>query len=351
MGNKRRRSASSGSSDNEEDFINFKIWQLQQKKARIKSKRSSEEKLHSKNERGKKRQRDESSDTSSSSSSSGRSRRRIRVPFSPRGTGRCISVTRSLSQHDEHTERSPMPRGHEDEDPLVVDCNGNTVFLVLGPENKEEPHQDPLDNTDNEPKNEALDVTVCEKAPKCNTQIYSALNESGRKRDDKLRLTQTQIGIALAASAKVLSKLLKMEKTEDILSLIEGLSDCNRLLADWYHSESMSRRSIITGFSLQGLLPTYYKDALNNAKLDEWLFGEDLTKRIKEAKVMERNVTDLKSAKKARHDSRQGRKLTINVGAGRVTTTTANTTSPRDEKKNPTGDMCHPRRPTENISK
>ncbi|CAG9762733.1 unnamed protein product [Ceutorhynchus assimilis] len=400
MGNK-RRSASSGFSDNEEDFINFKIWQLQQKKAKIKSKRSSEEKLHSKNERGKKRQRDESSDTSSSSLSSGRSRRRIRVPFSPRGTGRCISVTRSLSQHDEHTERSPMPRGHEDEDPLVVDCNGNTVFLVLGPENKEEPHQDPLDNTDNEPKNEALDVTVCEKLgtrsndpvfgeplhdilasqyegliksglveedrndllkkyllpenckylepPKCNTQIYSALNESGRKRDDKLRVTQTQIGIALAASAKVLSKLLKMEKTEDILSLIEGLSDYNRLLADWYHSESMSRRSIITGFSLQGLLPTYYKDALNNAKLDEWLFGEDLTERIKEAKVMERNVTDLKSAKKARHDSRQGRKLTINVGAGRVTTTTANTTSPRDEKKNPTGDMCHPRRPTENI--
>nr|CAH7717094.1 unnamed protein product [Callosobruchus chinensis] len=97
-------------------------------------------------------------------------------------------------------------------------------------------------------------------APKLNAIVRQAINDSVVKRDERLTYKQTQIGVALSAIGSVISELL--EKQE---------ADLNK---EW-------------------------RDTLSQSISDEWLFGEDLEERIKQAKTIQQSSDQLKSTKRA----------------------------------------------------
>lgn len=107
-------------------------------------------------------------------------------------------------------------------------------------------------------------------APKLNEEVSSAISEAVIKRDARLADLQTQVGASLAAIGRVLSSMLEEEGGGD-RGNIRLLSDAGRLLANLHHSESNSRRDLI---SLN--LNRDLRHTINNATVDGWLFGDNL---------------------------------------------------------------------------
>lgn len=127
-------------------------------------------------------------------------------------------------------------------------------------------------------------------APKLNPMVTQAINESVIKRDERLSSKQFQIGVSLSAIGSVISELLeKQEGGEGNKAIIERLSDAGRLLSDLHHSESATRRDLV---SLN--LNKDWKDTLSQSVSDEWLFGDDLEDRLKNAKNIQQSSKQLK---------------------------------------------------------
>ncbi|XP_060534520.1 uncharacterized protein LOC132706939 [Cylas formicarius] len=133
--------------------------------------------------------------------------------------------------------------------------------------------------------------------PKLNVEMKSAINEGGKKRDERLMARQKEVGVALTAVARALSTLLfKPVKDEESLLLIETLSNAICILSKIHHSDSMYRRSAVLSLSLgPNGLQRCMKEALVNASLDCFLFGEDLSDTLKSAKAIGRSVADLRA--------------------------------------------------------
>ncbi|CAG9769949.1 unnamed protein product [Ceutorhynchus assimilis] len=116
-------------------------------------------------------------------------------------------------------------------------------------------------------------------SPKLNAEIRAALNEAGRKRDERLVACQKEVGIALTAVARAQSILLNRPyKDEETLSLIEHLGDT----------------SLLFSLNSNNFKPEL-REALAEVPLDTYLIGEDLGERIKTAKSFGKSVADLKA--------------------------------------------------------
>lgn len=73
-----------------------------------------------------------------------------------------------------------------------------------------------------------------------------AVGEAAKSRDARLATIQSQMGVALSALGKGLSKLINQESDNEIMRpYIEIISDAARILADIHHSQSLSRRSLV----------------------------------------------------------------------------------------------------------
>lgn len=70
---------------------------------------------------------------------------------------------------------------------------------------------------------------------------------------------------------------------------MQRLSDAGRLLSDIHHSETVSRRELVTMN-----LNKDWKDTLSESPMDEWLFGTDLEERLKTAKSLQATSKQLK---------------------------------------------------------
>lgn len=130
-------------------------------------------------------------------------------------------------------------------------------------------------------------------APKLNLVIKQAINDSVIKRDDRLSNKQAQLGASLSAIGMVISELLeKKEGGHDNKNMLERLSDAGRLLADLHHTESVTRKELI---SLN--LNKDWKGILAESLSEEWLFGDNLEERLKDAKSIQQSSNQLKIAK------------------------------------------------------
>ncbi|KAJ8964055.1 hypothetical protein NQ314_005196 [Rhamnusium bicolor] len=105
------------------------------------------------------------------------------------------------------------------------------------------------------------------------------------------------MGACMSAFGRALTLLLKEGKDEgeerNNLPLMELIGDAVRLIADLHHEESESRQNLI---SLN--LDKSLRDMLNNTSLDGWLFGDNLSDRLKTAKAIEKSGEELKTRKK-----------------------------------------------------
>lgn len=123
--------------------------------------------------------------------------------------------------------------------------------------------------------------------PKLNPEVASVIKSFVASRDTKMGELQNQIGTSLAALGQLLSDLLIVN--DGNTQHIQLLSDACRLLLDFHHKQSMSRRELVM-YDLKNDV----KDLLSSSNLDGWLFGEKLGDRLRVSKEVERSGLELK---------------------------------------------------------
>lgn len=125
------------------------------------------------------------------------------------------------------------------------------------------------------------------KAPKLNPEMKAALNEANFKKDFFSEAKQNQLSSCLTALGKVLDKALELNLNQDIL---KPLSDAGRLLCDYHHRESQSRR-----FAIMNTLNKETRNAVKDTKIDEYLFGSELADQLKSAKAISKSGSDMRT--------------------------------------------------------
>ncbi|KAL0881977.1 hypothetical protein ABMA27_001729 [Loxostege sticticalis] len=126
------------------------------------------------------------------------------------------------------------------------------------------------------------------KAPRLNPEVKSALSEISYKKDAYSEQKQNQMSSCIAAIGKALN--LALSQTENIpQEIVKTLSDAGRLLCDTHYRESLSRRyTIINSISKQK------RDVIKNTKIDEFLFGSDLSEHLRSSKAISKSASELK---------------------------------------------------------
>ncbi|KAJ8687834.1 hypothetical protein QAD02_023628 [Eretmocerus hayati] len=148
------------------------------------------------------------------------------------------------------------------------------------------------DGLDDDTKKELLDKYVPDTtlaAQKLNPELLSILSEAAIKRDSHIESNQKLTGTALTALGSAVSSLLTC-KNYSRVKLLETLHDTGKILSELHHEQLESRKACILPITNKNM-----KSVLQKAKPDEYLFGSNLSDKIKEAKVMEKVGNDLKS--------------------------------------------------------
>lgn len=127
--------------------------------------------------------------------------------------------------------------------------------------------------------------------PVLNPELKVNMKREAISRDDKQKNSQSQLAAALSAIGQSLSRLLTSSvlSREDVLKVIESLSDSGRLLADLHYKNSLHRKYLVLGLGFQQKIKANIKEVLFNSKIDIFLFGKDLSENLEKAKALERN--------------------------------------------------------------
>lgn len=129
-------------------------------------------------------------------------------------------------------------------------------------------------------------------APKLNPEVAASLFETAVKRDKYLMNAQNIRGSAMAALGTGISLLLTPnEDGVDEYKLLECFADAGRLLACAHRLDTISRKAIIVPS-----LDKKVKAILDDTKSDVFLFGDNLTEKLKAAKIIEKTSLELKPA-------------------------------------------------------
>lgn len=126
--------------------------------------------------------------------------------------------------------------------------------------------------------------------PVLNPEISSSLNDASLKRDRHFVDSQCLIGSALSALGSAITMLLYDKKeVVDRDDLLRLLCDTGKLMTQLHHKESLARKAYI--------LPNLEKKAktvLAKTETDKFLFGENLSEKLKSARALEKTALDLK---------------------------------------------------------
>lgn len=124
------------------------------------------------------------------------------------------------------------------------------------------------------------------KSPSLNPEIAAAVAEAVRSRDKKMEVKQNQLGLGITAISRALEIIINDgSKIETIKHLSEGC----RILTDLHYTETQIRTKCIT--------PCLDKSILNiiqEEERDEFLFGSQLSEKIKAAKAIEKQGSQIK---------------------------------------------------------
>ncbi|XP_047991937.1 uncharacterized protein LOC125230720 [Leguminivora glycinivorella] len=129
-------------------------------------------------------------------------------------------------------------------------------------------------------------------APKLNPEAKAALSDGSVKRDFCIMQKQNQVGVALAALASVTEAIISGENNKQ--KLLKPLSDACRILCDNHHSDTMTRRHFVLASTDASL-----KETLVEAERDTFLFGENVSEKLKVAKSIQKTGESLKQQQKS----------------------------------------------------
>lgn len=132
-------------------------------------------------------------------------------------------------------------------------------------------------------------------APVLNPEAKAALPDFLVKRDTSLMHRQKQIGSALAALAQATELIIKQNSSpQDIL---KPISDACRILCDSHFSETKTRRNFVIS-----AINTKLKDALINTERDKFLFGDNVSDKVKAVQNIQKSGDTLKSTPKSSYN-------------------------------------------------
>lgn len=120
-------------------------------------------------------------------------------------------------------------------------------------------------------------------APELSREIFAVLSESRKKRDEYLAETQRLIGSALVALGAAMSSLLNEQESIDKLSLLEKINDAAKLICEIHYRQTEFRKAVILARATERV-----KQFLSQTKSDTFLFGEDLSEKIKQFKALQK---------------------------------------------------------------
>ena len=148
-------------------------------------------------------------------------------------------------------------------------------------------------------KNEILELynrkaELYVEAPKLNLEIIPMLTEIAKKRDQHFLETQNCVGTALTALAAAVSTIIDPpEKGVDEDILTDYLSHAGQMMSDVFHQQSIARKSFITPQMDKSIKPT-----VEEIISDEWLYGNNLIEKVKNAKEIEKACAQIKDKSK-----------------------------------------------------
>ncbi|KAL4704110.1 hypothetical protein ACJJTC_016368 [Scirpophaga incertulas] len=121
--------------------------------------------------------------------------------------------------------------------------------------------------------------------PKLNPEKVAAVSEPVKKRDLIIAERQKQVGAALAALGMSLQLFLQNGERIEIL---KNINDAAKILCNTCYSDTMSRRSLISAVIKKDMKESLTGDT------DSFLFGSDLSEKIKITKAVQKSVKDLR---------------------------------------------------------
>ncbi|XP_026725857.1 uncharacterized protein LOC113492557 [Trichoplusia ni] len=124
-------------------------------------------------------------------------------------------------------------------------------------------------------------------APALNLEIKAALSETIIKRDKAIEAKQNLLASAISGLGEAISLVLSSkEKNTDLLRI---LMNTGRAMCDCQHNDTIARRNFILYAVKKDM-----KESLINTKIDEFLFGQNLTDTLKAAKAINKSGAELK---------------------------------------------------------
>lgn len=130
--------------------------------------------------------------------------------------------------------------------------------------------------------------------PILNPEAKAALTEPSIKRDASLMIRQKQLGNALAALAPAIEIIISKDFDQSLRTkLLKPVNDACRILCDMHHSETVIRKKFVVSSISTGL-----KDTLSSTCTDKYLFGDNMSEKIKNAKNVQKSGEALKNSQK-----------------------------------------------------
>ena len=126
-------------------------------------------------------------------------------------------------------------------------------------------------------------------APGLNPQIASQVGQIARARDGHMISIQKLAALSMSIIGSLMTTMHENRYTGmDIKDMLEPLKDADNLLAVLMHKQSLNRRAFIEpGMSKEG------QEIVKISKIEEFLFGDDLTDKIKDTKAHTKEGQDL----------------------------------------------------------
>lgn len=124
-------------------------------------------------------------------------------------------------------------------------------------------------------------------APTINPEIKAALTENIIKRDKGIETKQKEMASAISCLTDIIS--LHLNSKDKNTQVLQKLMDAGRILCDIQHGDSITRRNFIL-FAVKNDM----QEHLKSTKIDNFLFGENLSDTLKSAKAVNKSGADLK---------------------------------------------------------
>ncbi|KAH9634346.1 hypothetical protein HF086_011606 [Spodoptera exigua] len=233
-------------------------------------------------------------------------------------------MTNPVPEHSEPPIASIEPENSTQSSTAVdpeIPTISSEVLLALGDLMPEKPVYGPPVNSDlariwsnilksgllKETKQKLMEQLIPEnvpllKAPKLNPEISASVSDNIVSRDKKIEFEQNQLGIGLSIISNAISVLINNDSV-DRLKLISLLSDAGRILTDLHLVQTKSRRNLIFP-----VIDKKFYDAIKDVERDEYIYGVNLTDKIKVLKTCQQSGQSIKKPTFNQHNNKANHK-------------------------------------------